>query len=105
MRSYNAVATRLTRLTADVKRGQWDEAEDEALRARHAALGAKWAEIGRALGRSGQACRDRWRVIGAVPDRQTGAWSREECDLLVDIVSAMVRALRCRQLTPQGALP
>lgn len=91
-RTYNAVATRLTRITASVKRGPWTADEDRELQQRYSAVGSKWAEIGRAIGRSGQSCRDRWRVTGLVPGRNTGVWSEAECNTLVKIVTGMVRA-------------
>ena len=92
-RSYISVYTRIKRLTAPVARGTWSAAEDKALLAAHAHLGAKWTRIGGSVGRSGQACRDRWRVIGQVPGRNTGPWSAEEEERLARIVSQQVRGV------------
>lgn len=89
-RTYNAVATRLARITAGVKRGPWTAEEDRELLQRYTMLGPKWADIGRAIGRSGQSCRDRWRVTGLVPGRNIGPWSEAECSTLVKVVTEAV---------------
>lgn len=49
-----------------VVQGPWKAEEDELLRQLVESKGNKWLEIGEAMGRMGEACRDRWRTIKLV---------------------------------------
>jgi hypothetical protein len=54
------------------QQGAWSPEEDAHLRREVGAKGKRWKEIGAAIGRSGEQCRDRWRKIGLGDARVTG---------------------------------
>ena len=53
----------LIAVVASSLQGKWSPEEDEQLRQLVQEKGNHWMEIGRALSRMAEACRDRWRSI------------------------------------------
>lgn len=86
-RDRNSLRKMCYRRFSTMQTGPWEDDEDERLREAYVANPDKWAQISLSVGRTGQACRDRWRNIvqyGKV--RGSGAWSVEEEEDLIDIV-------------------
>lgn len=55
--------------------------------------GKAWKLIGREIGRTPSACRDRHRILASSnPKRIHGVWSADECRKLVDAVQEYLRA-------------
>lgn len=70
------------------QRAKWSPEEDEELAGLVAEKGNKWKDIGIAMGRMGEDCRDRYRnYVKCGKDRGTDRWSKEEEELLVATVT------------------
>ena len=54
----------------------------------HAERGNRWKEIGAALGRLPETCRDKYRDLALAQARQTGKWSPEEEGKLNELVTS-----------------
>ncbi|KAH8830434.1 hypothetical protein DL96DRAFT_1592888 [Flagelloscypha sp. PMI_526] len=70
--------------------GKWTDQEDANLTSAVAELGQQWEKVSKLVGRAAMDCRDRYR--NHIVDRDTritGAWSKEEEDQLIKIVTAM----------------
>ena len=66
-------------------KGAWTEEEKTTLMNLYEQKGAKWAEIGAAIGRAGGACRDKWRMMRNNP--KSGDWSPDEVARLRELVN------------------
>jgi hypothetical protein len=65
------------------QRAKWTSAEDAELAILVKEKGNKWKEIGEAMGRMGEDCRDRYRnYVKCGADRGTDRWTEEEEELL-----------------------
>ena len=53
----------------------------------HAEKGNRWKEIGAALGRLPETCRDKYRDLALAQARQMGKWSPEEESKLNELVT------------------
>jgi hypothetical protein len=70
------------------QRAKWTPAEDAELASLVAEKGNKWKDIGDALGRMGEDCRDRYRnYVKCGDNRGTDRWSEEEEVLLRNTVT------------------
>ncbi|KAI8476144.1 MAG: hypothetical protein J3K34DRAFT_516817 [Monoraphidium minutum] len=86
-RTRKAVFAALQRMYGEGRgKGAWTPEEDAHLRAAVGSKGPRWKEIGGAIGRSGEQCRDRWRKIGLGDARVTGPWGEEERQRLEELV-------------------
>jgi hypothetical protein len=65
-------------------KGAWTEEEKTTLMNLYEQKGAKWAEIGAAIGRAGGACRDKWRSISV---ERNGKWTEGEKTTLSTLVN------------------
>tara|TARA_B100001142_G_scaffold226744_2_gene224863 strand:+ start:3147 stop:4511 length:1365 start_codon:yes stop_codon:yes gene_type:complete len=65
-------------------KGAWTEEEKTTLMNLYEQKGAKWAEIGAAIGRAGGACRDKWRSISV---ERNGKWTEAEKTTLSTLVN------------------
>lgn len=72
--------------------GKWTPEADEALLALVEDKGHRWAEIGAALGRLPEGCRDRWKDIRLGSDVNAGRWSPQEVQALTDAVREYLEA-------------
>ncbi|KAI0050208.1 hypothetical protein FA95DRAFT_1640530 [Auriscalpium vulgare] len=71
-------------------RGSWMPAEDEALRAAVAEYGQQWENVSIRVNRRAADCRDRYRNhLQYSEGRTSGAWTKEEEDMLTQIVTEM----------------
>ncbi|KAL2642216.1 hypothetical protein R1flu_009803 [Riccia fluitans] len=73
-------------LFSDLKTGTWSEEELEKLKEVQALHGRDWKTIEKIMGRSGQICRDKWRVLRLEPILKKGKWNGEEFDRLCKYV-------------------
>lgn len=72
-------------------RAKWDKKDDEILRSLASTKEGNWKEIGDAMGRMPEDCRDRWRnYVKCGDNRVLNKWSEEEERKLKDIVSDML---------------
>ena len=76
-------------------KGKWSEEEKKTLLTLVGEMGQKWNKIGEKLERSGQSCRDKWRMLKNSPKQ--GDWSPEEVSKLTQYVTEWFAA--------QGAQP
>ncbi|KAI5776866.1 hypothetical protein EDC01DRAFT_624726 [Geopyxis carbonaria] len=84
------------------QRAKWTEPEDNQLAALVAEKGNKWKEIGLAMDRMGEDCRDRYRnYVKCGKDRGTDRWSAEEEELLKQTVANQMEQSR-DQLRREG---
>jgi len=78
--------------------GAWSAEAGARLLALVAERGPRWQEIGAALGRMPEACRDRWRETRLGPARKSGAWAPDEearlAELVPDALAAAAAARR-----------
>jgi len=71
------------------QRAKWTAEEDNELADLVKEKGNKWKDIGEAMGRMGEDCRDRYRnYVKCGKDRGTDRWSEEEENLLKKTVAA-----------------
>ncbi|KAA8913592.1 hypothetical protein FN846DRAFT_771934 [Sphaerosporella brunnea] len=69
------------------QRAKWTPDEDAQLAVLVKEKGNKWKDIGEAMGRMGEDCRDRYRnYVKCGTDRGTDRWSEEEEELLKKVV-------------------
>ncbi|KAK5124479.1 hypothetical protein LTR85_001696 [Meristemomyces frigidus] len=80
---------------AATKTGPWTAGEDEALRRAYVQFPNRWMEVSDLVGRSGDACRDRWRDhVQYGDDKLTGPWSQEEESKLVRAVQECIKLIK-----------
>ncbi|CCC67605.1 hypothetical protein NCAS_0A10470 [Naumovozyma castellii] len=73
------------------QRGKWTPEEDEALAKLCIQKEGQWADVGRALGRMPEDCRDRWRnYIKCGSNRTANRWSAEEEIQLKKVIAEML---------------
>ncbi|TGZ84970.1 hypothetical protein EX30DRAFT_368091 [Ascodesmis nigricans] len=88
------------------QRAKWNAEEDEELAMLVAEKGNKWKDIGQAMGRMGEDCRDRYRnYVKCGKDRGTDRWSKEEEDLLTATVNAHKEETKRMLLMENKPLP
>ena len=72
-------------------RAKWTKQDDELLRRWGTTHEGKWKQIGEAMGRMPEDCRDRWRnYVKCGENRSSNKWSVEEENTLTDIVTQML---------------
>jgi hypothetical protein len=84
VKSVQQCAARM--LHPDSYGGQWTPEEDSRLLAAAEAEGHRWTAIGVTLGRTGDACRDRWKVMRLGEARKRGRWGEDEVERLKEAV-------------------
>ncbi|KAF8424177.1 hypothetical protein EV426DRAFT_106229 [Tirmania nivea] len=90
---YNHVRRRYHNF--DVQGAKWDEEQDAALAKMVEEMGKKWTNIGRAMGRLPDDCRDRWRnYVKCGQGRREKEWTEEEEEKLREVVGEVREALR-----------
>ncbi|EFN59006.1 hypothetical protein CHLNCDRAFT_49822 [Chlorella variabilis] len=62
--------------------GRWSSEEDAQLLQLVSEKGRRWKEIGGALGRMPETCRDRWLMVRLGEDRKRGRWEEDETERL-----------------------
>lgn len=73
------------------QRGKWTPQEDSELARLCVELEGQWSEVGQAMGRMPEDCRDRWRnYIKCGENRASNKWSPEEEALLRKVINDMV---------------
>ncbi|QLG71833.1 hypothetical protein HG535_0C01820 [Zygotorulaspora mrakii] len=73
------------------QRGKWTAQEDRELARLCIEKEGQWSEIGKALGRMPEDCRDRWRnYVKCGSNRASNKWSLEEEELLKRVISEML---------------
>ncbi|KAL4432464.1 hypothetical protein ABPG77_001763 [Micractinium sp. CCAP 211/92] len=72
--------------------GRWTPEEDAQLLALVSERGRKWKEIGGAVGRMAESCRDRWLMIRQGEAKKEGPWSDEETEQLRQAVQEYLAA-------------
>lgn len=73
------------------QRGKWTPQEDAELARLCVEKEGQWSEIGRALGRMPEDCRDRWRnYVKCGSNRASNKWSPQEEDLLKRVITEML---------------
>ncbi|CCK71545.1 Nsi1p KNAG_0H01320 [Huiozyma naganishii CBS 8797] len=80
------------------QRGKWTQDEDAELAKLCAEKEGQWSEVGKALGRMPEDCRDRWRnYIKCGSNRAANKWSETEEALLKKVISDMVEEAKIYQ--------
>ncbi|KAH7311357.1 hypothetical protein B0I35DRAFT_437949 [Stachybotrys elegans] len=78
----------INKVCGSLKKGAWDENEDERLREAVRVHGQRWAVIANIVGlRSPDQCAKRWQY-SLDPRLEHGGWSPEEDDVLLELVRA-----------------
>lgn len=73
------------------QRGKWTPQEDNELARLCVEKEGQWSEIGRALGRMPEDCRDRWRnYVKCGSNRASNKWSLQEEELLKRVITEML---------------
>ncbi|PRW58651.1 myb family transcription factor family [Chlorella sorokiniana] len=72
--------------------GKWSSGEDSRLLELVEEKGRRWKEIGGALGRMPEACRDRWLAIRLGDQQRKGPWDEEEVERLRKAVEEYLAA-------------
>lgn len=73
------------------QRGKWTKEEDDLLARICQEKEGQWAEVGKALGRMPEDCRDRWRnYVKCGGNRSSNRWSAEEEELLKRVIHQMI---------------
>jgi hypothetical protein len=87
--------------------GRWTAEEEARLLALAAQKPGRWAEIGAALGRLPEGCRDKHRLLTglAVAGARKGRWSAEEEARLVQLVEAFLSERQVRILFVRPTKP
>jgi transposase-like protein len=86
-RTIKAVAAAGLRLFhPDAHRGRWTPEEDDRLLDMVQERGNKWSEIAPVLGRTPDACRDRWKEVKLGAEKAKGPWTVEEEQRLKEAV-------------------
>lgn len=71
----------------NAKKGRWKDEEDSKLLRLAKELGNRWSEISTHMGRTAEACRDRWKEIRLENQKRKGPWSESEVELLKQTVT------------------
>ncbi|KAK6456319.1 uncharacterized protein RJT20DRAFT_128174 [Scheffersomyces xylosifermentans] len=75
-------------------RAKWSKEDDDLLRKLALTHEGKWKQIGEAMGRMPEDCRDRWRnYVKCGENRTLNKWSEEEENSLKQIVTEMLQQL------------
>lgn len=76
-------------------RGSWTEEQDEELREAYERFPNKWTQIGQAINRFPEDCRDRWRnYLVCGNNKRTDVWDKEEEAKLKKVVNQFLEDLR-----------
>ncbi|CCD22737.1 Nsi1p NDAI_0A05820 [Naumovozyma dairenensis CBS 421] len=74
------------------QRGKWTPEEDQELARLCIQKEGLWSDIGKALGRMPEDCRDRWRnYIKCGSNRVANKWSKEEEELLKSVIAQIIQ--------------
>lgn len=74
------------------QRGKWTQEEEAELARLCVEKEGQWSEIGKALGRMPEDCRDRWRNYVKCGDKRSShKWSIDEENLLTEVINQMLR--------------
>ena len=73
---------------AHLLQGKWTAEEEERLKELVTQKGRKWKEIGAALNRMPESCRDKHKEIVLGQAKKKGRWDKEETNRLRDAVHA-----------------
>lgn len=80
------------------QRGKWTPQEDTELARLCIEKEGQWSEIGRALGRMPEDCRDRWRnYVKCGSNRASNKWSPQEEELLKRVITEMLEEAQKHQ--------
>lgn len=75
------------------QRGKWTPEEDQELASLCVEKEGQWSEIGKALGRMPEDCRDRWRnYVKCGNNRASNKWSLEEEERLKQVIAEIMEA-------------
>ncbi|KAL4437042.1 hypothetical protein ABPG75_004181 [Micractinium tetrahymenae] len=103
-RTFKAVWAAGTRMFHEGNyQGKWTPEEDAQLLALVSERGRKWTEIGGAVGRMPEACRDRWLMIRLGGTKKEGRWSDEETERLRQAVQDYLSARTEAEGGPGGS--
>jgi hypothetical protein len=96
-RKLTAIRSRVVRLTHPGNyKGEWTDREKEQLLVLHEELGNAWSKIGAQLERLPGACRDKIRELTSVNGCNSGRWSLEEENRLMESCQKqLVRTHEC----------
>jgi hypothetical protein len=76
-------------------RGTWTEEADEELREAYEKYPGKWKQIGAAMNRFSEDCRDRWRnYLVCGENMRKDFWDKEEEERLKDVVQECIESIR-----------
>ncbi|QLL32157.1 hypothetical protein HG536_0C03260 [Torulaspora globosa] len=74
------------------QRGKWTAQEDRDLARLCVEKEGQWSEVGKALGRMPEDCRDRWRnYVKCGANRASNKWSQDEEELLKRVIAEMLK--------------
>ncbi|QLQ80414.1 hypothetical protein HG537_0D04150 [Torulaspora globosa] len=74
------------------QRGKWTAQEDRDLARLCVEKEGQWSEVGKALGRMPEDCRDRWRnYVKCGANRASNKWSPDEEELLKRVIAEMLK--------------
>lgn len=80
------------------QRAKWTPAEDEELARLVAEKGSSWKDVGEAMGRMGEDCRDRWRnYVKCGEGRGKDRWGDEEELELRRVLKDVLRGIKARR--------
>ncbi|KAL0633049.1 RNA polymerase I enhancer binding protein [Maublancomyces gigas] len=80
------------------QRAKWTAAEDEELARLVAEKGSSWKDVGVAMGRMGEDCRDRWRnYVKCGEGRGKDRWGEEEEGELRRVLKDVIRGIKARR--------
>lgn len=83
------------------QRAKWTPAEDEELARLVAEKGSSWKDVGEAMGRMGEDCRDRWRnYVKCGEGRGKDRWGEEEEGELRRVLKDVLRGIKIRRGAP-----
>ncbi|CAM9480459.1 unnamed protein product [Chrysoparadoxa australica] len=101
-RTVQAIYRHAIRKMHNNKRGPWEEYELQALSQMVRELGPRWRKIEKRLGRSADACRDKYRAMSDGDSVVSGAWGEAE---EVKLVKAVRKKTGSSASTPLAELP
>lgn len=80
------------------QRAKWTATEDEQLARLVAEKGSSWKDVGEAMGRMGEDCRDRWRnYVKCGEGRGKDRWGEEEEGELRRVLKDVIRGIKARR--------
>lgn len=80
------------------QRAKWTATEDEQLARLVAEKGSSWKDVGEAMGRMGEDCRDRWRnYVKCGEGRGKDRWGEEEEGELRRVLKDVLRGIKARR--------